>query len=121
VEAIDYAEMDPQFRDLYSSLIESNVKLLNTLKTYAGAQQQAEARDPEFVVKHPPKGNITAKQYNLMRLMTGGQPIAAYNDNDTPKTDNLKYYSGAKQKQDKAKADKIDKSYRLMQLMMRGS
>jgi hypothetical protein len=118
MDAEDYAEMEPRYIQLMSDVVDSNIKLLNTLRMYRAAQDAALGRvnkeeQTEYVNKIK-QGNNPAKSYNLMRALTGsGGPML---NEDVPSgTSGLRYFSGAK-KVDKAASEKVRKSYELMRL-----
>jgi hypothetical protein len=74
--------------------------------------------NPVNEYQHKAKSTHTAKQYNLMRLLTGSGPML---DDTMPSTDGLKYYSGSTQQQqqqpDKSAAEKRRKAFELMRFI----
>ncbi len=110
---------DSEFRskvvDLYNKMADCYGQQADILKTYACSTTKAN----EYAYRPKRPGNITAKQYNLVRMLTGSRPITTYDDVQ-PNTEGLKYYNGAAQDKAKVQADKVEKSYRLMRLMTGG-
>jgi hypothetical protein len=124
MDAEGYRKLQPQYNELMSDVVNANINMLNILKTYGAAQDAALGQDHkeqqvEYVNKLK-QGNKVQKSYNLMRLLTGQQPIAAYNDDYIlPNTSQPKFYSGSSNSRQVVKetSEKVRKSYELMRLM----
>jgi hypothetical protein len=84
MDAEGYRKLQPQYNELMSDVVNANINMLNILRTYGAAQDEALGKENhdeqiEYVNKLK-QGNKVKKAYNLMETLTGNGPIAAYND-----------------------------------------
>jgi hypothetical protein len=82
------------------------VKQQEQQRFFGASTNTTSTKANEYKAKPRPAGN--SWQYNLMRRITGGQPITSWDD-DTPHTEPLKYYAGSSTNE-----DKVSKTYELM-------
>jgi len=102
--------------DTLEKMQECIANQMQTLKLLGASLTNAKTKANEYEYRPNKQGNKIAKQYNLMRLMTGGQPISTFDNDTSGPTEGLKYYGGSTNV-DKSTTDKVDKSYRLMRLL----
>jgi hypothetical protein len=128
MEAKDYAEMEPRYTQLLSDIVDSNIKLLNTMRMYGAAQDAALGRENKEeqveYVNRIKQGNKVAKSYNMFNDMFGngtGRRMDEGEEQDVhPNIQRPKFYGGSIAI-DKAKSEKTRKSYELLRLMTGGS
>ena len=126
MDAEAYRNLKPQYTELLSQVVDSNIRMLDTLRMYGAAQdavlgQENKQEQIEYVNKLKQSNNKIHKSYQLMRALTGNGPIAAYNDDDMPDINRPRFFGGSQREMvDKSTKDKVEKSYRLMQLLTGG-
>jgi hypothetical protein len=110
--------------ELVTGFVNVTKDLHELLKMYAAAQEKAlgqenknkEQQEEIEIITKTKQDNKVAKSYNLVCMLTGSGPIAAYNDDDMPNISQPKFYGGSKIL-DKETSEKVRKSYELMRLM----
>jgi hypothetical protein len=88
----------------------------------AGLEKREQLQQPRYhsaATTNGKRENTTAKQYNLMRLMTGTKPITSRDNDVLPDTDAVKYRSGSTNTEQKTASEKIRKSYELIHALTR--
>jgi hypothetical protein len=105
----------------YKSQADACATMADTLRMFAGSiGANISAKANEYEYKPSKYGNKIAKSYNLMRVMQGLKPITTWDDVQGP-TEGLRYLSGtsasSQSEHDKAKSEKVRKSFELMRSM----
>lgn len=117
MDAEAYRNLKPQYTELLSQVVDSNIRMLDTLRMYGAAQdavlgQENKQEQIEYVNKLKQSNNKIHKSYQLMRALTG---------NGRPDINRPRFFGGSQSEMvDKSTKDKVEKSYRLMQLLTGG-